>query len=183
MTKPKPTLSAKNRKLGELILYLAERGRSDPYFGATKLDKVLLFADFLSYARRRMSITSQVYVKEKWGPIPTQLVKVKKALADAGLIQEKKASAIGGKHQRHTIIPKRKADMTEFSDEEIAIVDEVFDKLRSYNASEASALSYRRLPAGDFEIGETFPYSAAFVSAHELTEEEKAYALQLTPVR
>lgn len=40
-----------DRRLAELILYIAEKCERDPNFGATKLNKILTFADFSAYLR------------------------------------------------------------------------------------------------------------------------------------
>ena len=52
-------------RLLELILYVAEKCQDDPKFGATKLNKILWWADFLAYAQHGTPITqlSSVMVK------------------------------------------------------------------------------------------------------------------------
>ncbi|HZQ34888.1 MAG TPA: hypothetical protein VFD32_03070 [Dehalococcoidia bacterium] len=46
-----------SRKLGELILYVAEKSSDDPRFGATKLNNILFFSDFLAFGQLGRSIT------------------------------------------------------------------------------------------------------------------------------
>jgi hypothetical protein len=60
-------------RLRELILYIAARCERDPRFGATKLNKILLFADFLAYFRRRRPITGVEYMRLPNGPAPRRL--------------------------------------------------------------------------------------------------------------
>lgn len=40
-----------DRKMKELILYLASRSEEDPRFSATKLNKLLFYCDFTAYRR------------------------------------------------------------------------------------------------------------------------------------
>ena len=40
-------------KFRELILYIAQESEGDPNFGATKLNKILFFCDFLGLPRLR----------------------------------------------------------------------------------------------------------------------------------
>jgi hypothetical protein len=51
-----PMPNAEDR-LRELVLYISERCERDVYFGKTKLNKVLVFADFSSFARTGRPIT------------------------------------------------------------------------------------------------------------------------------
>ena len=59
-----------HNKFREPLLYVAHKSERDPSFGATKLNKLLFIADFLSYAKAGKSITGQPYVKLKNGPAP-----------------------------------------------------------------------------------------------------------------
>ena len=52
--------SGKHR-MAELIVYIADLCQEDPTFGATKLNKILFYADFASYAKYGRPITGQEY--------------------------------------------------------------------------------------------------------------------------
>ena len=56
-------------RLGEAIVYVAERMAGDPGGqGAVKLNKILWWADFESFRERRRSVTGAVYQKLNEGP-------------------------------------------------------------------------------------------------------------------
>jgi len=61
-------------KLCELMLYLALKCEADPWFGAVKLNQLLLFAiDFSAYAGWQHPITEAEYIVLELGPVPRQL--------------------------------------------------------------------------------------------------------------
>jgi|SRR5271169_6899363 len=60
-------------KFKELMLYAAEKSVEDPAFGATKLNKILFFSDFLCFGLAGHSITGASYQRLKNGPAPVQL--------------------------------------------------------------------------------------------------------------
>jgi Protein of unknown function (DUF4065) len=62
-----------DEKLQELILYVSDLCGQDAHFGAIKLNKLLFYADFLSYQRTGKSITGQEYQALPQGPAPRRL--------------------------------------------------------------------------------------------------------------
>lgn len=165
-------------KLAELILYVAERSEGDPDFGATKINKILFYADFISYERRGRPITGQEYMRLDFGPAPRRYKPVFAKLQKAGRAAVQHRPVAGGKVQQRTIAlepPK----LTCFGADEIAIVDEVIDALRGYNASRASELSHRFLGWQVARERETIPYEMVYLSTRPLTDDEFAYAREL----
>src|ERR1700733_2004446 len=72
------------RELRELILYISQKCANDPRFGAVKLNKVLYFSDFLSYAHYREPITGMEYFKLPHGPAPRRLVPIREQMKQDG---------------------------------------------------------------------------------------------------
>lgn len=179
MTKFKVDLSeaGDDRKLGELILYISEKSGGDDRFGATKLNKLLFFADFSAYWQLGRPITNQAYFRLSEGPAPRRLLPVRKDLEDAGdlVVSDR---TYHGRSQKRTV-PLRSADLSMFRADEIAIVDQLIEDFWGLNAREISDLSHRfagwKLAADQ----ENIPYQAAFISSRPLTDAEKRYALEL----
>ena len=69
-----------DRRLAELILYIAEKCERDPNFGATKLNKILAFADFSAYFETGRPITGAEYMRTPQGPVPRRLPPVRAEL-------------------------------------------------------------------------------------------------------
>jgi len=72
------------KKFQELMLYIASRSADDQKFGATKLNKILFYADFQAYLSLGKSITGAEYQRLGNGPAPREL----KSL-EADLIEKK----------------------------------------------------------------------------------------------
>lgn len=166
-------------KLAELMLYVARRCEADLAFGATKLNKILFFADFLAYLRTGRPITGQRYQKLDQGPAPRRLLPVQKALCRKDDAALGKRDHFGRPQSR--LIALREPDLSRFSGVEIAIVDEVLAMLEGHNARAASELSHRFLGWQLAKKGEDIPYQSALLERRPLTDAEKAHALTLTP--
>jgi hypothetical protein len=158
-------------KLKELILYVSEKCEGDPHFGATKLNKILFFADFLAYARWGRPVTGAEYMREKFGPVPRRLVPARQELLDAGAlaIQQTRWSERAVSQRPVSLRP---ADLASFSGDEIALIDSIIEGLRPATACGVSELTHQFplwLVAQDRE---TIPYEAAFVGNDALTAAE-----------
>src|SRR5205809_48582 len=62
-----------DERLRELIVYIAGRCDSDPSFGAVKLNKILMYSDFMAFCRRRRPITGVEYMRLPQGPATRRL--------------------------------------------------------------------------------------------------------------
>lgn len=148
-------------RLAELILHIATACEDDPNFGATKLNKILWWADFLSYARHGQPITGVEYQRLKNGPAPKRLLPVRARLVQAGDIVLQERTVF--KRTQKRIVPLRKTNYALFTAEQIALVDEVISDLWSDNATTVSEDSHGKA----WEIAtdkQSIPYEAIFLS-------------------
>src|SRR5438067_13073106 len=76
------------QKFRELILYFAQKSADDPAFGAVKLNKLLFYADFVSFAKRGKAITGATYFRLPHGPAPRQLLPITKKMDRRDLVTE-----------------------------------------------------------------------------------------------
>jgi hypothetical protein len=166
-----------NKKLAELMLYVAEKSERDPRFGATKLNKILFYSDFLMYWKTGLSITGQEYMKLEKGPAPRRLLPVQKKLLASCHAVLKETDYYGRTQKR--LIALRKPDLSMFTGEEIAEVDRVIEALADLNGTLASELAHRLLQWQAAENGETIPYSSVYLSKRDLTEEELRHGLEV----
>lgn len=163
-------------KLRELMLFVAERCQNDGSFGVTKLNKVLFYADFLSFAKYGESITGISYNKLPYGPVPTAAAAVRSEMEaeDEIFITRQGYSP----YQTHRVIPRREANLDLFRARDIALVDGVIEALADLGGKRVSELSHGRAwkSAGDFEC---IPYEATFVDDTPLTETDVAAAHEM----
>lgn len=162
-------------KFREMILYVAKEAQDDPKCGATKLNKILFYADFAAYRKWGRSISGQEYQKLEWGPAPRRLK------PEVETLEREKACAWADRDYYGRTLKKlitlREPDLSRFSAEEIDLIRDVVDRLRELNATEVSDLSHEFLGWQAAEYGETIPYETSLVErSRPLTDDEEAYA-------
>jgi hypothetical protein len=159
-----------SRKFKELILYFSQRGLDEGLvIGSTKLNKLLFFTDFEAYGRLGQPVTGATYQRLQWGPAPRELLWVRDQLLRDDEVRWKEKPE---NEWDDVLVPESAANLDLFSQEEIAIADEIFDEMRPYNATASSDLSHER-SAGWRVQGdrETIPYESVFVSTEPVPGE------------
>jgi hypothetical protein len=138
----------------ELVLYIAQRAGNDPTFGRVKLAKLLYYSDCEAFRRLGTAITGADYQKLPHGPAARQYVPVFLEMQADGVAHEQK-TGLGYK-----VIADAEPDITVFSQEEIAIVDEIVDKYQGWTAERISRESHKEIGWRVAELGAVIPYSA-----------------------
>lgn len=159
-----------DEKLRELIVYIANKSKKDPHFGAVKLNKLLYYADFSAYRILGHSITGAEYQHLNEGPAPRRGLPARRALEEAEAIKMKYEPTIIGE-DRHRIVPQRKAYAI-FSKEQKALVDNVIKEFWNLTGSELSEKSHREFGWRLTRQGEIIHYRTSWLSAAPLTEEQ-----------
>ena len=154
-------------KFTELLLYVADRLRDDRAGGATKLNKVLFFAEFTHFRRHGAVISGCEFQKLAHGPAPRQLVPVRKRLVAAGEAELRTEDFLG--RPQHRLVPLRAADVSVFTEDERQTIDDVLDQLAHLNGREVSELSHEEPGWQLTEEGETIPYAAALLGAQQVS--------------
>jgi hypothetical protein len=148
-------------KLRELLLYIAEQLQTDRAGGATKLNKVIFFAEFTHVRRHGVAISGCRFQKLPYGPAPHRLIPVRNQLVangDAELIAE---DFLG--RPQHRVVPRRPADTSVFSAEELVTIDAVLEQLAGMTAAQVSDLSHEEPGWRLTEEGATIPYATALL--------------------
>lgn len=164
-------------KLKEIVLYIAEKSKDDPYFGATKLNKILFLADFNYYAWKGESLTGAKYVHRDKGPCPNEVLSVQDALQieERATIQEVNYHG----YTQKRLIPLTGADTSIFDDEALSLVDEVIEKTKHANATEISEWTHSLKPWQITEEGEEIPlYSIYMLQDRSVGRAGLSWAMQ-----
>lgn len=130
-------------KLKELILYIAEKCQFRPNFGATMLNKILFFVDYLYYARYGESVTGAEYFKLYWGPAPKYLLKAREELVSEGLIIIQNRPTPLGPQERVVPTGKREANIGLFSAQMISFADSIIEEVKEESAESVSGMSHK----------------------------------------
>ena len=149
------------RKFRELVVLVASRLVDDEAGGATKLNKVLYFADFAHVRRTGRSITGAAYQKLTNGPAPRRLIPVRKELLRDGAATLEERDFLGYKQNR--LVPTRPADESVFDADEMRTIHDVLADLDGMNAREVSDLSHEEAGWRLTEEGDTISYASAFI--------------------
>lgn len=170
----------KTDRLLETILYLCEKSAEDEHFGRTKLNKLLWFADAAAFVRLGESITGGKYQKLSAGPAPVAMKPVLDRALRNGDIEEHTQCLF--KHSLARPIARRKAHLSQFSPEQVAILDETVAKYWSMNAGELSNLSHNLPGYRAARMYGQIPIGTAFVTNRPLTAKERTLADDLQNV-
>ncbi len=82
-------------KFKNLVHYVIWKAGGNDGFGATKLYKVLWFAEARAYVLRRQPITGATYIREEHGPVPKLGRQIRAELESEGRISEIKSNRGG----------------------------------------------------------------------------------------
>lgn len=169
----------KHAMLKELIVYIADRLVLHPKFGATKLNKILFFSDFIAYAKLGKSITGEKYQKLPQGPAPKYLVPVRDEMNSKDIICFQRETFSG---KQHRIAPLRSPKLEKFTPAQISIIDQVIDALKDKDADEVSELSHDFIGWKIVKDGEEIPYETVFLRDPrdiKITQKDREIALKL----
>ena len=152
-----------SEKFRELMLYVADQSRDDPWFGAVKLNKILYYCDFQAFAWLQKPITGATYTRLREGPAPRQLMRERQALLDEGLATIETQMVFRYTQQR--LVPTRRGCElgNHFLDIEREVIDEVLEFLKPLTAKEVSDLSHDEVGWILAQDRERIPYETAWL--------------------
>ena len=164
-------------KFKELVLRLIEL-EGGMARGLTRLAKLILFIDIESYKTIGKSITSDFYVRENRGPIPSHLYDVLEELEESGLVEQKiveEGDDETGRISYKVYKLKKTASLEHqyLTDEEVKIIEEIYKKLKEFHGKTLSSKAHK-LPAWKFtEKGDVI-----FIEELAVDDEDEYFYLQ-----
>jgi hypothetical protein len=172
-----PYLRAGTDKLRELILHICIASSDDPNFGKTKLNKIVFFSDFGFFRQFGRSITGQSYYKLPYGPCAKT---VPPLLSNMKAKQEFAFSETSFYDQtQQKPVALRRPDLSLFTAEEIAFVDSVIVRYKSFTGKQISDASHESFAWKLTGLNEEIPIATALLENRPLTQKESQYASTL----
>ena len=156
---------AKFRALLHYICYRADVAK----LGSTKLNKILWYADSLSYIHRGHSLTGEMYQKDRHGPIPHHYLPIMAELERCGDVVKGNSEYHGyNKTDYHC---STSPDMSCLEKDEIELVDALIGIIcEKHTAVSISELTHDRIwELAD--VGEEIPYCATLAAVIEKPSE------------
>jgi hypothetical protein len=124
-------------KLKRLIHYVAWKAGRRDWFGATKLYKVLWFADARQFVLTKKPITDATYIREKYGPVP------KDAMIARRELESERAIKISEEGKLTRFVALTEPDVSMFSFDELRAVDYWIDHIdKEHTAKSISEQSH-----------------------------------------
>lgn len=153
------------KKFKELIVKLIEL-ENGKMIGLTRLAKLVLFTDIEAFKSLGESITSDVYVREKQGPVPSHLYEILEQLEREGIVREQ-IEQINGLDTKCYVVVKPLPE-SYLSENEISVIERTYRELGKLTGKELSAKAHE-LPAWRYSE----PGEPLFIS--ELSVDEKTF--------
>lgn len=165
------------KRLEPVMHYIVWKCQDPTMLGATKLNKILWYADVHSYLELGKSITGVSYIKRQHGPVPNQN---DFSFAKSNLERDKKIAVtqdLYHGHPQYQFVALKKPDISLFSPDEISIIDLTVEEIcYKYTASSISERTHGVIWDAA-EIGEEIPMHAVFAARFgEITEEDIQWA-------
>ncbi len=165
------SVPAKNvKKFREVFLYILEKVGNKPNVGMTVLYKLLYFIDFDYFEKYEEQLMGATYIKNHYGPTP---VEFKKVVDD--LIKKEELVEVKNKYFTRELkkyIPRRSADLSMLSANEIKHIDEELVRFSDKNATELSEFSHRDIPWVSADEGAPLDYESVFYRSEETSVRE-----------
>lgn len=162
-------------KLTSLTHYVCFQCHDPSVLGATKLNKVLWYADLLSFVKFGRTITGETYIKRQHGPVPKHILGVVGDLTEKHAIVVREVPYYG--KQKREYFALTEPDISMFSSQEISIVDSVIDVVCHKHTATSISLASHDAIWKLAEIGEEIPMYAILASElGEVTEDDVKWA-------
>lgn len=129
-----------DHKLSELIVYLGQHPEVQN-LGLTKLWKLIFFVDAKAVRDLGEPVTGSEFIKYQHGPVPSRGDKFLRKLVKCGDVKTSQRTV--GAKTLNEVVAVRPADMSVFSADERALIDEVCSDLGRKTAVALSDLSHK----------------------------------------
>lgn len=170
-------LSSNSDRTSMLAHYIISRALPDE-LGATKLNKVMWYADLEAYRTIGKTISGQSsYRKLQNGPVPNNIQEVLSELRSDGKIVVRHAHTPVG--IRHEFIEAESPDVDAFSPQEIDIINQVLNWVRRFSANGISEKSHEDMEHlwEEIGLGDQIPIGAASIISGDISADDLDWAI------
>jgi hypothetical protein len=164
-------------KTEKVVLYIANKMKDKPKYGAVVLNKALYFIDNVAYLKFGKSISSFSYIKQDQGPTPNpkEFMPLIDQLTKSGKLT-KHSKYYFGRTQYKCIAEQMPELDGDFTADEVALMDEVLESIENMNATELSEHSHTYIAWKAATKMETIPLYSFLLTARQPTEAEILWA-------
>jgi Protein of unknown function (DUF4065) len=161
-------------KFKRLVHYIVWKAGNRDGFGATKLNKVLWFADARTYVLTGKPITGATYIREKFGPVPREFLSTRRELEDEGKIRVIEPR---GEYEHTQFKSLGQPDTSFLTSEERQMVDYWLKHIDEDHTATSISEQTHDYPWEIAKMGEVIPLYACFATrVREPVGDELAWA-------
>lgn len=147
-------------KFKEVLLYILSQVGAKPNIGMTVLYKLLYFIDFNYYEKYEEQLIGATYIKNHFGPTPIYFSKIIEDMKKKNEVEEVNSKFF--LHDQKKYLPKRQANLSKLSANELQMIDQVLLQLSNKTAKELSEYSHTDTPWMVKKQGEVLDYESVF---------------------
>jgi transcriptional regulator with XRE-family HTH domain len=147
-------------KFKEVLLYILNKVGSKPNVGESVLYKFLYFIDFNFYEKYEEQLIGATYIKNNYGPTPTEFIKIVEELENDDALVKIESKYF--QYPQRKYLPLKRPDLTKLRADELKMIDDVLEKLSDMNATQLSEYSHNDVPWLTTEDGEIINYESVF---------------------
>ena len=147
-------------KFKAVLLYILNKVGSKPNIGETVIYKLLYFIDFDFYEKYEEQIVGATYIKNHYGPTPIEFKRIiEKMIKDEEIT---KVESTYFQYPQTKYLPLKKTNLSKLKATEIALIDDVLNRLSDMTAAQISEYSHNDVPWLTTENGKTIEYESVF---------------------
>ena len=157
----------KVEKFKETLLYILEKIGARPNIGEAVVCKLMYFIDFDYYEKFEEQLMGAKYIKNHFGPTPVAFPEIVKQMEKDGDLTPVVKKYF--QHDQKKYLPRRKADLSNFSACEKELIDWEIERFKDFNATKIKEYSHKDVPWIGAENLQPIEYEAVFYRTDEFS--------------
>ncbi|MCK4745238.1 DUF4065 domain-containing protein [Candidatus Parcubacteria bacterium] len=157
----------KVEKFRETLLYILEKIGARPNIGEAVVCKLMYFIDFDYYEKFEEQLMGAKYIKNHFGPTPAAFPEIVKQMEKDGDLTPVVKKYF--QHDQKKYLPRRKADLSNFSAREKDLIDWEIERFKDFNATKIKEYSHKDVPWIGAENLQPIEYEAVFYRTDEFS--------------
>ncbi|MFH1745089.1 MAG: type II toxin-antitoxin system antitoxin SocA domain-containing protein [bacterium] len=157
----------KVKKFKEVLLYILERIGARPNIGEAVVCKLMYFIDFDYYEKFEEQLIGAKYIKNHFGPTPVAFPEIVAQMEQDGDLTRVAKKYF--QHEQKKYLPRRSADLSNFSAQEKELIDWEIERFKDFNATKMRDYSHKDVPWIGADDLQPINYEAVFSRTDEFS--------------
>ena len=157
----------KVEKFKEVLLYILERIGARPNIGEAVVCKLMYFIDFDYYEKFEEQLIGAKYIKNHFGPTPVAFPEIITQMEQDGDLTHVVKKYF--QHDQKKYLPRRSADLSNFSAQEKELIDWEIERFKDFNATKMRDYSHKDVPWIGANDLQPINYEAVFSRTDEFS--------------